>query len=154
MRPELPPPAAAAEGEVLTAALLDSLRFVAYPEVPAVLRALRGSGITLVVVSNWDVSLHERLAETGLAALIDGAVASAEVGVAKPDPAIFAHALSIAGVRPEAAWHVGDSVAADVAGALAAGLVPVLVARDGAPRAADPRVRTVAALDGLPALWS
>ena len=154
MRPALPPPAAEADGELLTAALLHSLRFVAYPEVPAVLRALRASGITLVVVSNWDVSLHERLAETGLAALVDGAVASAEVGVAKPHPAIFAHALSIAGVPPEAAWHVGDSVVADVGGALAANLVPVLVARDGAPRAGDPGVRTVAALDGLPALWS
>jgi putative hydrolase of the HAD superfamily len=154
MRPELPPPAGEADGELLTAALLDSLRFAAYPEVPAVLRALRASGIALVVVSNWDVSLHERLADTGLDALVDGAVASAEVGVAKPDPAIFGHALAIAGVGPEAAWHVGDSVEADVAGALAAGLVPVLVARDGAPPPSGAPVRTVAALDGLPGLWS
>ena len=58
----------------------------------------------LVVVSNWDVSLHERLAETGLAPLVDGAVASAEVGAAKPDRAIFAHALgSRAAPRPAGA---------------------------------------------------
>ena len=38
------------------------------------------AGCRLVVVSNWDDSLHERLAETGLAPLVDGAVASAEVG--------------------------------------------------------------------------
>ena len=54
-------------------------------------------GIRLVVVSNWDVSLHERLAETGLAPLLDGAVASAELGAAKPDPAIFARGLELAG---------------------------------------------------------
>ena len=50
-----------------------------------------------MVVSNWDVSLHERLAETGLAPLVDGAVASAELGAAKPDPAIFARGLELAG---------------------------------------------------------
>jgi putative hydrolase of the HAD superfamily len=154
MRQELPSAAARAGGGVLTAALLDALRFHAFPEVPAALRALRGLGIALVVVSNWDVSLHERLAETGLAALVDGAVASAEFGAAKPDPAIFAHALGIAGAAPGAAWHVGDSVEADVEGARAAGIEPVLVARDGAGERAPAGVRTVVALDGLPALWS
>jgi hypothetical protein len=37
-----------------------------------------------VVVSNWDVSLHERLDETGLAPLLDGAVASAEIAAPSP----------------------------------------------------------------------
>ena len=97
MRPRCPA-AAGADGELLTAALLDALRFVAYPEVPAALRALRALGLRLVVVSNWDVSLHERLEETGLAPLVDGAVASAVVGVAKPEPAIFARGLALAGV--------------------------------------------------------
>ena len=106
MRPELPAAAARADGGVLTAALLDSLRFAPYPEVPAALRALRELGMRLVVVSNWDVSLHERLAQTGLAELVDGAVASAELGVAKPDPAIFARALEIAGVGAAAAYQV------------------------------------------------
>jgi putative hydrolase of the HAD superfamily len=149
MRPELPEPAASAPGEALETALLDSLRFFAYPEVPDALRALRALGIRLVVVSNWDASLHDRLAETGLAELVDGAVASAEVGVAKPDPAIFTRALALAGAPAEAAWHVGDSLDADVAGALAAGLRPVLVARDSAPPSP---VATIASLAELPAM--
>ena len=74
------------------------------------------------------MSLHERLAETGLAALVDGAVASAELGAAKPDRAIFARALALAGAEPPSAWHVGDDVRADVEGALAAGIRPVLIA--------------------------
>mgnify|MGYP003414681415 CR=1 FL=1 len=41
---------------------------------------LRARGLVLVVVSNWDHSLHERLAETALAPLLDAAVASAELG--------------------------------------------------------------------------
>ena len=147
MRPALPEPAASLPGEALTAALLDALRFHAYPEVPGTLRELRRRGIRLVVVSNWDVSLHERLDETGLAPLVDAAVASAELGAPKPDPAIFARGLELAGVGAEEAWHAGDSPEADVAGALAAGLTPVLVARDG--RQAPPGVARIAALDGL-----
>jgi putative hydrolase of the HAD superfamily len=150
MRPALPPPAAEAPGEQLTAALLDSLRFHAYPEVPGALAALRERGIRLVVVSNWDVSLHERLQETGLAPLLDGAVASAEAGVAKPDPAIFALGLERAGAAAGEAWHAGDSLEEDVVGARAAGLAAILVARDGAPPPGLPAdVRAIASLDGL-----
>ena len=147
MRPELPDPASRLPPEALLEALLDALRFRAYPEVPSTLRELRRRGLRLVVVSNWDVSLHERLAELELAPLLDGAVASAEFGAAKPDPAIFAHALGLAGSAPELAWHAGDSLEADVAGARAAGVAPVYVARRGEP--APPGVPVVSALDGL-----
>jgi putative hydrolase of the HAD superfamily len=139
------------DGEALTEALLASLRFRAYPDAAPALRALRERGLRLVVVSNWDVSLHERLAETGLAALVDGGVASAELGHAKPDRAIFDHALALAGAEPEQAVHAGDSVEADVEGALAAGLRAVLVARDGR-QAAPAGVPVVRSLAELPAL--
>jgi putative hydrolase of the HAD superfamily len=131
----------------LQAALLAALRFRPYPEVPAALRALRADGARLVVVSNWDVSLHDALAATGLDSLVDGAVSSAEAGAAKPDPRIFRRALALAGVRPEDAVHVGDSVEHDVAGARAAGVEPVLVVRDGgdAPRG----VRAIRSLSSL-----
>jgi putative hydrolase of the HAD superfamily len=153
MRPALPPAAADAGGALLTDALLESLRFHAFPEVPGALAALRGRGVRLVVVSNWDASLHERLEETGLAPLVDGAVASAQLGAAKPDPAIFAHALGLAGVEAGEAWHAGDSLEEDVRGALAAGLAPVLVARDGAPPdGLPPGVPAVESLAGLAAL--
>jgi putative hydrolase of the HAD superfamily len=109
-------------------ALLASLRFFAYPDSAPALLALRERGVKLVVVSNWDFSLHERLSETGLTPLLDGALASAEVGAAKPDPAIFEHALRLAGTRD--AWVVGDTPEADLEGARAAGLHGVLIARD------------------------
>ena len=114
-------------------ALLASLRFVAYDEVPGALRDLRGAGHRLVVVSNWDVSLHEMLRATGLRALVDGAVSSAEAGVAKPGAGIFERALALAGGRAEDALHAGDSREHDVAGARAAGLRAVLVARCAPP---------------------
>jgi putative hydrolase of the HAD superfamily len=148
MRPCLPPPAAGAPGEVLVDALLAALRFVAYPDAAPALRRLRAAGIRLVVVSNWDASLHERLAETGLAPLVDGAIASAEAGAAKPDPAIFARALALAGASAADTWHVGDSPDADVAGARAAGLHPVLLVRRGDAPAGVPVIRSLGELPG------
>jgi putative hydrolase of the HAD superfamily len=123
---------AAAMGPVLgvdvpVGVLLDALRFFAYTDVAPTLRELREAGFKLVVVSNWDHSLHERLQETGLAPLLDGALASAEVGAAKPERAIFERALELAGT--DDAWHVGDTVEADVEGAIGAGLRPVFISR-------------------------
>ncbi|HET6549133.1 MAG TPA: HAD-IA family hydrolase [Solirubrobacter sp.] len=143
MRPHVDAP-----DDVLLAALLDSLRFFAFPDAAPALRALRAAGIALVVVSNWDWSLHERLAETGLAPLVDGAIASAELGAAKPDAAIFRAALAIAGAAPADAWHVGDTPEADVEGARAAGLRPILIARGGAPPA-PPGVTVIESLAEL-----
>jgi len=151
MRPALPPGAAAAPPALLTAALHDAIAFSAYPDATPALRALREGGLALVVVSNWDVSLHERLEETGLRALVDAAVASAEVGAAKPQRAIFTHALALARVPAEAAWHAGDRLVEDVEGARAAGIRPVLIARDGAV-AAPAGVPVLRDLEGLPRL--
>jgi putative hydrolase of the HAD superfamily len=137
MRPALPAAVARAPVAELTAALLDALTFSAYPDAAPALRRLRAAGCALVVVSNWDCSLHERLEETGLAPLVDAAVASAVVGAAKPDRAIFEHALALAGAAPEDAWHAGDSIREDVEGARAAGIRAVLVARDEPPEARD-----------------
>ena len=128
-------------------ALLAAIRFRAYPEVPAALERLRAGGARLAVVSNWDVSLHDVLERTHLRGLVDAVVISAELGAAQPDPAIFRAALERLGASAAEAMHVGDSVEADVAGARAAGLEAVLVARDGAP--VPDGVRVVASLDGL-----
>lgn len=144
MRPAL---GVEADTAVLTAALLDALRFFAYPDSAPALEALRAAGLRTVVVSNWDHSLHERLHETGLAALVDGALASAEVGAAKPDAAIFAAALELAGTSD--AWHVGDTPEADVAGALAAGLRPVLIWRHSKPAPAHEPIPVIRSLDEL-----
>ena len=141
LRTALPARAVDLPLDPLTEALLAALRFRPFPEVPGVLRAARAQGLRLVVVSNWDVSLHDVLLETGLAPLVDGVLTSAEVGSAKPATAIFERALALAGVATDEALHVGDSVEHDVAGARAAGIPCVLVMRDGAaPRAGVPTI--------------
>jgi putative hydrolase of the HAD superfamily len=125
-------------------ALLEAIRFRAYPEVHETLARLRARGARLAVVSNWDVSLHDVLERTDLRRLVDAVVVSAELGAAKPDPAIFRAALERLGAGPAGAMHVGDSLEHDVAGARAAGVEPVLVVRGDA--VAPDGVRTVSSL--------
>jgi len=149
----LPPAARELGVGALTAALLDAIRFEAFPEVPGVLDELRARGHGLAVVSNWDVSLHDVLEATGLAARVDVVVTSAELGAAKPDPRPFAAALAALGAAAGAALHAGDTVAEDVAGARAAGVRPVLVSRDGPPaRSPGDDVAVVGDLRGVLAL--
>ena len=143
--------AADAPLEEMTRALMASLHFRAYPDAPGALRTLRARGMRLVVVSNWDVSLYDVLGATGLADLLHGAIASAELGAAKPDPAIFRHALTLAGVPAPHALHVGDSLDADVAGAQAAGIAAALLDRKGGHEA-PPDVPVLRSLRELPAL--
>ncbi len=147
LRDELPAEAAALGIEPLTEALLASITFSAFPDVGPALGAARARGVRLVVVSNWDVSLHDVLARLGIAPLVDGVVTSAEVGSRKPDGAIFARGLELAGARPSEAIHVGDSLDEDVAGARAAAIEPVLIRRDGSPGPAA--TRTIASLREL-----
>lgn len=126
------PPEARARVPVfeLVPAMLASLRFRPYPEVPEALAALRAAGLRLAVVSNWDISLHEALEQAGLAADIEWVVTSARVGAAKPGRLVFERALALLGVEAGEAIHVGDSPGLDDSGALAAGVEPVLVLRD------------------------
>ncbi|HXB66437.1 MAG TPA: HAD-IA family hydrolase [Solirubrobacteraceae bacterium] len=129
----------------LTETMLEALRFVAYPDAHPALARLRARGQALVVVSNWDASLPTVLHEAGLGELVDGVVTSAEVGHAKPARAIFDAALGLAGSSPARTVHVGDSIEHDVCGALAAGIKPVLLRRDGAAVGAGAGVDEAAA---------
>src|SRR3954468_21192986 len=112
-------------------ALMGALRFEAFDDVAPALMDLRERRLRLVVVSNWDWSLSDVLGGLGLLPLLDAIVTSAEVGAAKPDPAIFEAALAAAGCSAAEAVHVGDSIDHDVASARAAGIRPLLLARDG-----------------------
>lgn len=49
-------------------------------------------------------------------------IISEDVGVNKPDPAIFEHALTLAGAHQEESIMIGDSLEADIQGALSAGI--------------------------------
>jgi putative hydrolase of the HAD superfamily len=101
------------------------------PGAQALLRGVRRRGLHTGMVSNFDHRLPAVLAALDLAPLLDVVVVPADVGAAKPDARIFHAALTRLGVEPAAALYVGDDAEDDIAGATAAGLRAVDVARIG-----------------------
>jgi hypothetical protein len=95
----------------------------------------RRSRHRLALVTNGAACLQrEKLEQSGLAGHFDAVVVSADVGVGKPDPAVFQRALSMLGARADEAVMIGDNLVRDVDGALAAGLRAVWINRFGQPR--------------------
>jgi putative hydrolase of the HAD superfamily len=106
----------------------------------------------LALVTNGATCLQrEKLERSGLAAHFDAVVVSGDLGVGKPDPAVFRRALSLVGAEADGAVMVGDTVERDIDGALAAGLRAVWINRFGQrpPRADLVEIR---GLDELPAV--
>ena len=98
------------------------------------LRRLGALGVRLVIVSNADGDAEQRLRDDavcqvgpGRGATVEAIFDSTVVGVAKPDPRIFEMALDAVAVPAAHAIHVGDTPGADVVGARAAGVRPVLI---------------------------
>ena len=90
------------------------------------LTRLRAAGLVTGVISNSNGSVRQALEGAGLAPLLDFVIDSTVVGIAKPDPRVFALGLQAAGVDAHEAVYVGDSYFVDVVGARGAGLGAVL----------------------------
>jgi HAD superfamily hydrolase (TIGR01509 family) len=119
------------------------------------LEQLRAHGILLVLVSNTmrtpGRTLRLLLDNAGLLACFARTVFSDEIGVRKPDPAIFQLALADLSVAPADAVHVGDDSVLDVEGARGAGMRVVQVVGRGGEVSEPPPDRTVTKLGELPA---
>lgn len=82
--------------------------FLAFEPVPPmyeVLRRARAAGVLTCLLSNsWGDNYPREL----FGGLFDGVVISSEVGLRKPDPAIYAHALDLLGLRAHECAFVDD----------------------------------------------
>jgi HAD superfamily hydrolase (TIGR01509 family) len=125
--------------------------FKLYDDVQPTLRALSRAGLKLGLISNTHRCLSTFQEHFALDGLIDGAIASAEHGYMKPHPSIFEAGLKLLGVPAADAVMVGDSLAADVQGAIAVGMHGVLVHRstEPAPEAGVPVIRSLMELPAL-----
>ncbi len=102
-------------------------RVTPYEEVREVLGQLAARYV-LVAVSNGNAQIEK----TPLAGCFHYSFMAEEVGVAKPDPALFHAASEAAGAPLHEAAHVGDDPARDVEAARLAGMRSVWVNREGA----------------------
>jgi len=72
-----------------------------------------------------------QLEEAGLDGMFKVMICSRDLGIRKPNPKIFEYVLKELGVAPGEAVHVGDSVEADMEGALGVGITPVWINTPG-----------------------
>lgn len=101
-----------------------------YPDVLPALQHWQQLGIELGVLSNFDSRLYTVLQALELSQFFSSITISWEVGVAKPDPSIFAASLNKHHCPAELAWHIGDSLSEDYHGAKTAGLRAIWLKRD------------------------
>jgi 2-haloacid dehalogenase len=120
--------------KALHARLLAAYRELdAYPEVPAVLRQLRGQGFRTAILSNGEPQmLADAVSSAGIADLLDQVFSVSSVGVFKTDRRAYAQILGPLAAEPSEIAFVSSN-RWDVAGAAAFGLIPIWVNRSGAP---------------------
>ncbi|MFY9614221.1 MAG: HAD family hydrolase [Candidatus Dormiibacterota bacterium] len=96
---------------------------------PGVLATLRERGLKLCIVSNAAFppkSMRDQLRHIGLWDYFDATVYSSELGMRKPNRAIYEEALRLLGAQPEEAVFVGDRLREDVRGPRNVGIQALL----------------------------
>ncbi|HEX9370075.1 MAG TPA: HAD family hydrolase [Roseiflexaceae bacterium] len=97
-------------------------RLELYDDAARTLQALRPRFKLGLVTNGPSRTQRPKIEQFRLIDLLDLLIVSEEVGVAKPDPAIFRIALDQLQVEPDQALFVGDSLEFDLRGAAAAGI--------------------------------
>ncbi len=153
-----PPPDVLADLAATFPGAADTADLLLADSIEDCLRALRANGVRIGIVCDVGMTpssaLIRLLEDRGMLRLFDHWSFSDDVGVYKPDPAIFRHALAGLGdLSPDRVAHVGDRTRTDVAGALGMGMVAVRYTgvyddRDEGPPA-DHVVASHAALPGI-----
>ena len=130
----------------------------ATPGAAECLAKLQKSGIRIGIISNMCYarsSLQARLARYLPGIEFELLIVSSDYVVRKPDPRIFTVACRKAALDPQEVWYVGDNPNADVVGAAAVGIHPVLYtgahmrSYDRLPDVPFDRIDSLAALTAL-----
>ena len=123
-----------------------------YPDAFGTLRMLRERGFLLGVVSNCSCQAADVIAVTALDQHFDALALSFELGVMKPDPAIFLAAAERLDVAPAQCVYVADGSEGELESAKRLGMFAVWVdrphrrERNPVPQAYDARIDELAEL--------
>jgi putative hydrolase of the HAD superfamily len=102
--------------------------WVAFDDAVPALNAIR-KHTAVHALANWDQHLDRVLERAGLRHLIGDAASSEQLGAEKPARACFEAFLERNALQPAEVVYIGNEYVADVVGARAAGLTPILVDR-------------------------
>lgn len=126
-----------------------------FDDVVPSLNKLRRSGLRLALISNTGRTpgsvLRKLLQEFNIGQYFDFMTFSNEVLIRKPDRGIFRHTLSNLHVTPRLTAHVGDNLVVDFEGAKAAGMIAVMIDRDGSSKT---RPDTIGSLSEISEIFS
>lgn len=100
---------------------------VPYPEAEEILQYLKNLGYKIGVIANQSIGTAKRLEQWNLLQYIDVVAASTELGLAKPDVAIYQKAFELAGCTAEEAVMIGDRLDNDMVPAKKLGMRAVWV---------------------------
>ncbi len=96
---------------------------VIFPNSPILLKRLKAMGYIVGVITNGPSILQNHKMDTsGLRPYCDIVVVSGDVGVHKPDPALFVYTADKLGLKCDECVYVGDHPVNDIQGALEAGM--------------------------------
>lgn len=127
------------------------LRHELFEDVAETLAGLRRDNPMAVVTNGAACLQREKLAASGLADYFDAVVVSEDLGVAKPEAAVFEYALSLIDADPDQTVMIGDSLNKDVEGALAAGIQAIWLNRSqGDPPGGRQDLIQISSLKDLP----
>jgi putative hydrolase of the HAD superfamily len=118
--------------------------FELYDDVPDALAALRAAGLGIGLVSNSARDVREFARHHALD--VDAGISSFHHGRTKPHASIFRAVLDLLGVEPANAAMVGDTIADDIDGARALGMLAILVDREGLHPDYEPRIESLGEL--------
>jgi putative hydrolase of the HAD superfamily len=109
-----------------------------HADVVPCLTTLREAGYRLGVIANQPSRVREAMLRDGLVPFFEVWGVSEDLGLQKPDPSLFVHAVRTAGVPPGRTAMVGDRLDYDVRPAREAGMRTVWVLRGEAPEHPTP----------------
>jgi putative hydrolase of the HAD superfamily len=128
--------------ELLSARYIEGQRS-GHPVLPGAVDLVRqlAETVPVALVTNGPPDIQRlKIEQAGIGSYLSAVVISGEIGIGKPDPAVFARALELVGTPAEHAVMVGDSWERDVTGALAAGMRAVWISHGRPAPEPDERV--------------
>ncbi|WP_286265374.1 HAD family hydrolase [Brooklawnia propionicigenes] len=136
-------------------AIIDSYRpqpARVFPDALPCLEWLKTRGFRMFGLSNCTPWEAGGLVETGLAAFLEDVIYSFDAGAIKPEQPIFQRAIEQVGIPTAEVTHVGDSLGADIHGAISVGWKAVLLDRGRSSEhpGLPPAVPVISTLDDLP----
>jgi putative hydrolase of the HAD superfamily len=93
-----------------------------FPHAHETLQYLKSKYTLHLITNGFKESTELKAAGTNITGYFKNIIISETIGVNKPDPAIFEHATTLAGCHKNSCIMIGDSIEADIRGALSYGM--------------------------------